>query len=101
MLFLIKLYNFNFIILYSYFKNLFSNNFRIFYNIIDIYRDSFNEKMIDSHNQCLCNKYFHSKKTHIKTQKINSMNLYLLNHFEKINKVKNPVNNVYSKYPKT
>jgi len=70
------------------------------YNIIDIYRDSFNEKMIDSHNQCLCNKYFHLKKTHIKTQKINSMNFYLLNHFEKINKVKNLVNNVYSKYPK-
>jgi len=70
------------------------------YNIIDIYSCSFCQNNSHEHSNCLCCKHFNNKKHVIITSKINNMQLYLLNHFEKMNTIKNIMDMMYSKFPK-
>jgi hypothetical protein len=81
----------------GYYSNI---NIQDVYNIIDIYNYSFKEEMVSSHNNCLCNKYFNYKKSFVMTQKIENTSLYLLNHFEKINKSKILIDDIYLKFTK-
>jgi hypothetical protein len=73
-------------------------NINDIYNIIDIYNDSFNNNI--GHENCLCKKYFYKKCIEIKTKKIDDMKLYLINHYEKIQDVKNIITLFHNKFPK-
>ena len=73
-------------------------NINDIYNIIDIYNDSFNNDT--GHENCLCKKYFNKKCIERKNKKIDDMKLYLINHFEKIQDVKNVITLFHNKFPK-
>lgn len=73
------------------------------YNIIDIYRDSFNfndnHNMI-GHDNCDC-KHIFKNPTHqnIKSKNVDNMKLFLKNHFEKVNEIKHIMSIFHDKYP--
>ena len=70
------------------------------YDIIDIYNNSFNDDSINGHNNCLCQKHFNkSCKIEVKNKKIESIQVYLLKHFEKMNDIKNIMSMFHQKYP--
>ena len=73
-------------------------NINDIYNIIDIYNDSFINDV--GHENCLCKKYFNKKCIERKNKKIDDMKLYLINHFEKIQDVKNVITLFHNKFPK-
>ena len=72
-------------------------NFSIYelYNIVDIYSKSFNHS-ISGHEHCLCKKHFSNKQF---SEKNNSLQTYLLNHYEQINTTSNMYNNFLTSYP--
>ena len=70
------------------------------YDIIDLYNSAFNDDIIDTHKNCLCQKYFNKCKFQVTNKKIDSMKLYLLTHFEKITYIKNIMCKFHKKFPK-
>jgi hypothetical protein len=70
------------------------------YDLIDVYNSSFNNNNI-GHENCLCKKHFNMCHTiEVKNKKIDSMKLYLMNHFDKINDIKHTMLLFHKKYPK-
>ncbi len=70
------------------------------YEIIHLYSNTF-DNTISGHDNCLCKEHF--KKCHIQevqNKKVDSTQLYLLKHFEKINDIKNLMGLFHTKYPK-
>ena len=70
------------------------------YDIIDVYNNSFDDRL-NGHENCLCKQHFN--KLHIqevKNKKIQDMKLYLFKHFEKINDIKRIMCLFHEKYPK-
>ena len=79
-------------------KGIYSNiTINELYNIIDIYSKSFNKEM-NGHEKCLCKKYFCSD-VNKKDKKIESMNSYLVNHYEKIKNLGGIYINFLKKFP--
>jgi hypothetical protein len=68
------------------------------YNIIDVYKYSFDSSNLE-HKNCLCNKHFKDTCCLIKSKKIDEMKLYLMNHFDKINDIKYTISIITNKYP--
>jgi hypothetical protein len=69
------------------------------YDLIDIYNSSFNDNT--GHEICLCKTHFNICHTiKVKNKKIDSMKLYLMNHFDKINDIKHTMMLFHKKYPK-
>ena len=70
------------------------------YDIIDLYNSAFNNDIIDGHQNCLCQKYFNKCNIQVTNKKIDSMKLYLFNHFEKIDDIKKIMFMFHKKFPK-
>jgi competence CoiA-like predicted nuclease len=70
------------------------------YDIVDLYNSAFNNDIIDGHQNCLCQKYFNKYNIQVTNKKIDSLKLYLFNHFEKINNIKNIMVVFHKKFPK-
>lgn len=69
------------------------------YDIIDVYNSAFNDFIMDQHKNCLCQKYFNKCNFQVTNKKIDSMKLYLLHHFEKIDNIKNTMLLFHKKFP--
>jgi len=68
------------------------------YDIIDLYNSAFNDVIMDQHKNCLCQKYFNKCNFQVTNKKIDSMKLYLLHHFEKIDNIKNTMSLFHKKF---
>ena len=83
-------------------RNEFSNiNIIDVYDIIDIYRNSFNENdNFIGHDNCYCKQIFNKQScSELKSKKVDNMKLYLKNHFEKVNEIKHIMSLFHDKYP--
>lgn len=72
------------------------------YNIVDIYKKSFDEKVnAKEHSTCLCNKYFIKSSCKIvkNTNNNNSLKSYICLHFEKMQIISNSYASFSNEYP--
>jgi len=76
-------------------------NINDIYDIIYLYDNTFTNETIIGHEKCLCKKHFNNPIIiQVKNKKIDEIKLYLLNHFEKIEDIKNIMKLFHIKYPK-